>query len=261
MSRTGNNTKLATQARFTAEQVQEDCPATLQSLAKRIAAHLEQARKSDDKAKQHYNSAGCYLAEAQAICDEEGFEAFRQKFVPNLGQSRAYELLSIATGKKSVEDVRAATRKRVAEHRAKRSTDSVTVTENLEPKVQPHEGINGPIREEDTTAVPEQSPAPPIRALDSTPHDEGLHHFTRLVTQVLQAVGEHTPNRFGGTQLEADDLDRLGNFLAQLAALKRDSVSAAKVHRHAQPSVSAEQSAEAMKAKHAATEHTKDLVA
>jgi hypothetical protein len=60
----------------------------------------------------------------------DGFEAFHSKFCPELGQSRTYELLAIAAGTKTVEQLRAETRERVARHRAeKASSVSVTVTE------------------------------------------------------------------------------------------------------------------------------------
>ena len=65
-------------------------------------------------------------------CDESGFAAFQEKFFPNLGRSRTYELLAIGTGKKSVEEVRASTRERVARYRASKAA-SVTVTDNTKP--------------------------------------------------------------------------------------------------------------------------------
>jgi hypothetical protein len=53
-------------------------------------------------------------ATAHGACDEGGFNAFRDKFFPSLGQSRVYELLAIGTGKKTVEETRADKRPRRA---------------------------------------------------------------------------------------------------------------------------------------------------
>jgi hypothetical protein len=115
--------------KYTAEIVQqEDCPKSLRDLQKQIAAHLDKADKYDEKADQHRTSASQLFARVQELCDEGGFAAFHEKFFPNLGRSRVYESLAIGTGKKSVEDIRASTRERVARHRANKAT-SVTVTD------------------------------------------------------------------------------------------------------------------------------------
>jgi hypothetical protein len=119
--------------KFTAAIVESDrCPKLLQNLKSRIAAHLDKAGKYAEKAEQHRTSAGQLFAQVQELCDEGGFDTFRRKFFPELSRSRAYELLAIGTGKKSVEDIRAGTRERVARHRANQAL-SVTVTDDFSP--------------------------------------------------------------------------------------------------------------------------------
>jgi hypothetical protein len=115
--------------KITAAQIKESFPAELEDLGELIAVHLEKSRKYDDKADQHRATAGRYLAQAKDLCDEGGFEVFREKVCPDLGRSRAYELLAIANNKKSVSELRASTRERVARHRANK-TESVTVTDS-----------------------------------------------------------------------------------------------------------------------------------
>ena len=118
---------------ITASQVKSnDCPTEVLELGKRAATHLEKAAKCDDKAEQHRVTAGQYFAQARAICDDGGLEAFRERFFPHVARSRAYELLAIATNKKSIEANRTETRKRVAKHRARKAAalSSVTVTDN-----------------------------------------------------------------------------------------------------------------------------------
>jgi hypothetical protein len=117
-------------AKFTATQVEQDCPKPLQDLQKRIAVHLDKASKYDEKAEQHRTSAGQLFAQVQKAFDEGGFAAFHEKFFPDLGRSRAYELLAIGTGKKSVEDIREGNRERQARYRANHKALSVTVTDD-----------------------------------------------------------------------------------------------------------------------------------
>src|SRR5271156_1903154 len=110
------NTEHEADHKLTAAEVENDCPAMLEEWANRIAAHFEKARNCEEKRDQHYTSIAQYLAKAKEACDDGGFAAFRERFFPDLRKSRVYELLAIATDKKSVEETRASTRKRVAKH-------------------------------------------------------------------------------------------------------------------------------------------------
>jgi hypothetical protein len=116
--------------KFSAAAVQhDDCPKELRDVGKRIAAHLEKTHKYSEKANQHRIAAAQLLAQARELCDGGGFDAFHSKFFPNLGRSRTYELLAIATGKKSAEETKAGTRKRVARYRVSRAQVSVTTAD------------------------------------------------------------------------------------------------------------------------------------
>ena len=123
-----------TEHKLTAEEVEQDCPVVLQDLAKRITAHLDKARNYQGKAEQHCTAVAQYLAKAKEACDDGGFNAFREKFFPELGKTRIYQLLAIATDRKSVAETKAGTRARVAKHRAKKAAASVTVTDKLVPE-------------------------------------------------------------------------------------------------------------------------------
>jgi hypothetical protein len=125
--------------RFTAAQIEKNCPVEVENIGKRIAAHCAKLVQCEDKAGQHKIAIGQLLAQVQQSCDEGGFEAFRERFCPKLGKSRAHELLQIASGKKSIDEVRAATRERVTRHREKAKSapplppePSVTVTDKAE---------------------------------------------------------------------------------------------------------------------------------
>jgi hypothetical protein len=122
---------------LTASQIEKDCPVLVQDLGKRIAVHYEKLVQCEGKAEQHKITIGKLLVQAKEACDAGGFIAFRARFCPNLGRSRAHELLLIASGKKTIEETKTATRERVKKHRAakkaassKVSAPSVTVTDD-----------------------------------------------------------------------------------------------------------------------------------
>jgi hypothetical protein len=250
--------------KITAADLEREYPEVLQGLADHVAAHLEKARKYADKAEQHNIAAGKYLAQAQAVCDDGGFKAFREKFFPNLGQSRAYELLSIAANKKSVEDIRASNRERQARHRAKRASDSVTVTESPDHHhiAEPQEISEVEDQVEAGTAAQEQPPEPEKPRRTHTPNDQPLFDFSAHVLEVLRRVDKHKPERFAKTSIPADDLGRLGKFLTDLAQLKKSRAKPTLVAGAAgNATISPEQSAEAMKAQHMAFEEPDDMAA
>jgi hypothetical protein len=146
---------------FTAAQIEKG---KLDDLGKRIEAHLEKMRGYEAKAQEkagvelreaddHFNTITQLLAEAKAKCDTGGFNAFRQKYCPDLSRSRIYELLAIGEGKKTLEEIRAEKRARVAKSRSKKvSATPPPVADKSEPKVQPamspkEQGTYGGIRD------------------------------------------------------------------------------------------------------------------
>ena len=122
---------------LTAAQIKKDCPVLVQDLGKLIAVHYDKLVQCEGKAEQHKIAIGKLLMHAKEACDAGGFTAFRERFFPNLGKSRAHELLLIASGKKTIDETKTATRERVKKHRAakkaaasKVSASSVTVTDD-----------------------------------------------------------------------------------------------------------------------------------
>ncbi|SEN61550.1 hypothetical protein SAMN04488077_1222 [Roseovarius tolerans] len=72
-------------------------------------AHYKVAEKAQGKAEEHYKSAGIYLSEAKRrVLRTRGmtFEKFLAEHCP-IGKSRAYEVIAIADGTKTEEEVRA----------------------------------------------------------------------------------------------------------------------------------------------------------
>jgi hypothetical protein len=129
---------VSTSPLLTAAQIENDCPALVQDLGKRLAAHYDKMVKYEDKAEENKIAMAQLLTQAKKACDEAGFTAFRKRFCPKLGRSRAHELLLIASGKKTIEETKSATRERVKKYRAAKKAaapkvstpgPSVTVTD------------------------------------------------------------------------------------------------------------------------------------
>jgi hypothetical protein len=148
----------------TAAQIKRRCPVEVETLGRQIAARLQKVRDYEAKAQEkagvelrkaddNWTTVTQLLAEAKAKCDADGFKAFKEKYCPDLGRSRIYELLQIGSGKKTVEQVKADGRGRKARQRAKNKRESVTdtVTDKLPAATSPSETVND--------AEPEAKPA------------------------------------------------------------------------------------------------------
>lgn len=84
---------------------------SITQLASTINAHTGKAENYTDKAEQHFKSAGLHLIEAKKRIAAGEYEGGFVKFLGDeckaLSSSRAYELIAIANGTKTVESVRA----------------------------------------------------------------------------------------------------------------------------------------------------------
>ena len=87
-------------------------------MGKHIAAHYDKAMQYEGKAEQQWTAIAQYLAKARAACNTGGFRAFRERFCPHIGKTRAYELVRIGSGEKTVADTRAETAERTRKSRA-----------------------------------------------------------------------------------------------------------------------------------------------
>jgi hypothetical protein len=116
--------------KITAARIETDCPTELANQGALIAKCLREADDCDACAEECRIAAGKLIAEAYEACDSDGFDAFRKRFFPQVGRSRAYELMAVATGKKSANEIQKSNRERVARYRAKKAAESVTVTDS-----------------------------------------------------------------------------------------------------------------------------------
>jgi hypothetical protein len=209
----------ATAHKLTAEQVEKECSARLQQIAKEIKQRLSKADKQTQLAEDNMIAVEKLLEEAKELCDDGGFEKFRELFCPQLGKSRAHELLQIAAGKKSLGEIKANTRARVAKHRAdKAAVASVTVTDSS-----PREAEDAPTDAESRDAIDAKVAAGDEAAKHRrtiNAKDEALFDFSARVMELNRLTGKRKPYRFAKTSVPADILSRLGKFLTDLATIK-----------------------------------------
>jgi hypothetical protein len=137
----------------------------------------------EGKGEQHKIAIGKLLVQAKEACDAGGFTAFRERFCPNLGRSRAHELLLIASGKKTIEETKTPTRERVKKHRAakkvaapKASTpgSSVTVTDDPEVSAEKRKAEYADPAKINGSAAPEARPAVGEPEADREPSAKAL---------------------------------------------------------------------------------------
>ena len=193
---------------ITADQIETNCPDHLQQLGNEIAARIRKANKQIEQARDHAISVNQLMAKAKELCDGGGFHAFQKKFFPDLSKSRVYELLAIGTDKKSVEEIRADTRVRVAKHRANRAAarNSVTVTENSGPESwtqAPNE--NGEIEGPGIASGQTLGPSKPWTERASV---EGMRVFTAHNTGLDKVIKKRPPEHFSETAVSVEIIER-----------------------------------------------------
>jgi hypothetical protein len=240
----------STETKFTAAQIASDCPFRLQQIGREIAERLNKARKQNELADNHLIAVNELIAEAKELCDRGGFKKFRELFCPHLGQSQSYVLHAIGAGKKTLTEHRTEERERKQKTRANQraAANSGTVPEKSEPQDAAIDA--GGL--EATYATME----PACRRPGIAPGDKALTDFTSIVMELIRRTANRKPTRFAATAVTADELATLGNYLSDLANLKKSDETKPRPIP-AVPGdgmVSPEQSAEDLEVTHAAFE-------
>jgi len=106
-------------------------PPDVAKTLRQAAAHIKDGERSDHKAFEYYRKAGLLLLKIRQRCNSGGFEALCKKYC-NISRSRANELIAIATGKKTLEQIRAENAKRQAELQQRRKA-AVEIVEAAAP--------------------------------------------------------------------------------------------------------------------------------
>jgi hypothetical protein len=96
----------------------------LSTLADTIKAHIAAGDKAFDKSEQHYKSAGIHLKEAKDKVSRRADLTWQGFLFGQCGlkRSRADELIAIADGRKTLEEVRAGNRERDSRRRERQSS-------------------------------------------------------------------------------------------------------------------------------------------
>jgi hypothetical protein len=208
-----------TEPKFTAAEIEKDCPVRLQQIGRKITERLEEAREQTKRLDDHVTAINKLIAEAQELCDVSGFNKFRELFCPQLGKSQAYALRAIAAGKTTLADHRTEQRKRKRKSRANQKAEaenSGTVTEKSKPQDAPTEA--GAV-EHPSTAV-EQTPEPK-KPWSATASDEGLRVFAAHLMELYKGTNKRPPEHFSATTVPVEIIAQLGGFLTDLANLKK----------------------------------------
>jgi hypothetical protein len=105
----------------------------LQKIGLDIKKRIEKFNQLEIPLMAEFDALGPLMNEAVELCGKDAarFDKFAEEYCGDLGRSRLYELLAIQSGTKTVEDIRAANRARVAKHRRKKAasvTDKESVT-------------------------------------------------------------------------------------------------------------------------------------
>jgi hypothetical protein len=220
-----SNTQLA-EPKFTAAQIEAECPPRLQHIGWEIEERLEKARKYHKEAEDHIIAVNERIAEAKRLCDDGGFKKFSEMYCPQLGKSQAYVLHAIGSGKKTLAQVRAQETDRKRRTRARQKaarTDSGTVPEK------PEDALSGPNEDErpveDAPLAPEHTPRVAKPRSKSATGDQTLLDFSAWVRELVRITRNKQVDRFAKTSVPADELAWIGNFLAEIADLKKLSTA------------------------------------
>jgi hypothetical protein len=207
---------------LTAAQIEKKCPAAIEKLGKEVASLYEKRCKAADKVEQYDIAIGLHLIEVDKATDKGGFHKFQQLFCPQLGKTRANELLQIACGKKTEEEVKAATRERVKKHRAaKKAAGSVTDNSSVTGTSEPPAATSG-----DVTDTPSVTSEPQAAASDgkptttTTPRDTSVElaanpgvEESTAVRRAIMAARRGILLREGSSRLRRNAQDREGKLL------------------------------------------------
>lgn len=171
----------------------KNLPPRLVNIGREVEAKVSKYRTYEAKAADMAVSIRQLLAEAATYCDKGGFNTFRKKFCPSLGRSRAYELLAIASGKKSADETKAGKAARQARHIAR-----------LKAAARPSVAESNVV-----TLVPR----------------DAQFKFKAHVLELTLLIADANPEKFASAVLPRGDVAALGRFLLAVADLQRERVA------------------------------------
>jgi hypothetical protein len=244
-----NSSTALTEPKYSAAQIETDCPPRLQQIAREITKQLAEAREQIDD---HVIAINKLIAEAQELCDVSGYDydKFREQFCPQLGKSQAYVRIAIAAGKTTLVEHRAKERERKRKTRAVRkvaAANSGTVPEMSvapdtatggggveaapaansgtvpEKSVAPDTATGGGGVQDTSTAV-QRTPRPTEMRRSGMPTHKVVLEVTARVDDLIRRIGNREPLYFTGIGNPTDHIVKLGIFLLDVANNKEPGV-------------------------------------
>jgi hypothetical protein len=169
----------------------KSCALSVTDLVTRIKTHIEKGDQAAKKSEQHYVSAGQYLAQFKG--KHKGSWQEWEKLLKTkvgIGKSRASELMQIADGRKSVQEVRADTAKRVRE-KAKGARSSPLANGENSSRSQPATNSNPKPNGATTPEAPQTEP--PMSGADAVAEVINELFGPKANDALAAAVTEETP--------------------------------------------------------------------
>lgn len=164
---------------------------TLESLGREAKARIDQGDKAKDRAEQMYISAGLYLKEAKARVEKRKDITWVQYLIKHcpVGKSRSYELIAIADGRKTVEEVRTEKNKTSQETRQRQRGTSTASGQ--------------------TSSKTEQKQSPQPQAARTTvdeARDEADDHHDAMLKRVIAMVKKLDANQLNALELKLKEI-------------------------------------------------------
>ena len=177
-----------------------DLPKRLIAIGREIEAKTATINKSAD-------AIQALLTEAASLCDRGGLAAFRRRHCPSLGQSRFYELLAVARGTKSAQQIRQMAKVRRVRHEAKNKAA--------------RRAAALPFRTEGSSQLHEVAPHLVPLAPSHGPRDgDRVRRITGHILELVLHMPAANPAAFADVPIELDDLHAVATFLRAIAEHK-----------------------------------------
>jgi hypothetical protein len=190
--------------------------ADLKKLGREIEARVAKMDQYGGKAVDMRDSVNKLLEEAQRLCaDDAAFVAFKKKYCPRLGKSRTYELLAVEQGKKTIEQIRADTARRMRAMRARKANQPENNGDGINSSVTSGTESHGSDLPDDADDDNTSTPAPASDAGTARQLEDQMptHNWTEedYAAQIARDVEAEIANLEG----EVADLDLVRELVLQ----------------------------------------------
>jgi hypothetical protein len=264
----------ATADKLTAAQVEKgELPRDIVAVTSKVVREIDNANAAGKTSNDALDKAASFLTSIHDRFDAGGYKAYIAKFFPGLSEARQYMAIEVAKGKKTLEFIRerqAGYSKKSRDEKAAREKAAAEELAKLKAGTAPGTLIqNGKAHPEPATPMVrtaagdklDTSTLGPKAAEQLAKHvgvsgnngqnDAAVRTFAKLVTDLLVlTAGGVKPVKFVRAEVSDETLGKVAELCTGVVRARWTAAQIAKAHNQ-----TVEQSAEAMKAKHAANEN------